>query len=254
MLNGYVLALRGMAETLAISAPTVVEAARGRLTMEACDVRLERWSRRLLEQADVVLDVVGRERIPPGETFVVMSNHRSLYDIPVLFQAFPGRVRMVTKAELFRVPVWGRAMRAAGFIEIDRKRRERAIASLKAARATLDRGVNVWIAPEGTRSRTGELGKFKLGGFMLALETGRRIVPVAIRGTDRILAADGANIARGARVEVELGAPIDPAAFGVERRDELVEQVRVTIARMLDREPSFTSSSSDGRTAGARAG
>jgi 1-acyl-sn-glycerol-3-phosphate acyltransferase len=241
MLTGYVLAIRGMGETLAISAPTVVDAARGRLTMETCDVRLDRWSRRLLEQADVTLDVRGRERIPDGETFVVMSNHRSLYDIPVLFQAFPRRLRMVAKSELFRVPVWGAAMRAAGFIEVDRKRRERAIASLKEARATLDRGVNVWIAPEGTRSRTGALGKFKLGGFMLALDTARRILPVAVRGTEGILAADGANVARGARVEVEFGDPIDPAVYGVERRDELVEKVRVTIATMVEREPSFTS-------------
>ena len=233
MSGSYALALRGMGETLAISVPTLVDAVSGRLSMETCDARLDRWARRLLQQAEVELEVRGRENIPAGETFVVMSNHRSLYDIPVLFAAFPARLRMVTKTELFRVPVWGRAMRAAGFIEVDRKNRERAIESLKAARVTLDSGVNVWIAPEGTRSRTGELGEFKRGGFMLALDTARRIVPVAIRGSEQILAADGAQVHKGARVTAEFGAPIDASAFGAERKDELIAAVRGAIEAML---------------------
>lgn len=232
--SGLTLSVRGMAETLAISAPTVIEAFQGRVERPICDDRLARWSRRLLEQADVRLDVHGFDRIPTDETFVVMSNHRSLYDIPVLFQAFPRTLRMVTKTELFRVPVWGQAMRAAGFIEVDRKNRRRAIESLRAARATLDSGVNVWIAPEGTRSRTGELGRFKMGGFMLALETGRRIVPVTLRGTENILPADGALVRRGAQVRVDFGEPIDAASFGTERRDELIAHVRQTMTSMLE--------------------
>lgn len=233
--SGLKLATRAMAETLAISAPTVLEAFQGRVQRDVCDDRLASWSRKLLEQAEVRLEVRGLERIPTGETFVVMSNHRSLYDIPVLFQAFPRTLRMVTKAELFRVPVWGQAMRASGFIEVDRKNRRRAIESLRAARATLDSGVNVWIAPEGTRSRTGKLGRFKMGGFMLALDTGRRIVPVALRGTENILPADGALVRPGAHVTVDFGEPIDAAAFGAERRNELIEQVRSEMESMLER-------------------
>lgn len=240
--SGMTVAGRAMVETLAISAPTVFDALQGRVTRPACDDRLSRWSRRLLEQAEVSLDVSGYERIPEGETFVVMSNHRSLYDIPVLFQAFPRTLRMVTKAELFRVPIWGPAMRAAGFIEVDRKNRVRAIESLRAARATLDSGVNVWIAPEGTRSRTGALGRFKMGGFMLALETGRRILPVALKGTEDILPADGALVRPGARVEVALGEPIDTAPFGLERRNELVEKVRETMVAMLDEQARASTS------------
>src|SRR5262249_54559282 len=125
------------------------------------------------------------------------------------------------------------AMRAAGFIEVDRKNRQRAIASLKAARATLDGGVDVWIAPEGTRSRTGALGPFKQGGFVLAIETARRILPVAIRGPEHPLPADGARVAAGARVEVELGEPIDATEFGEARRPDLVAHVRSTLETML---------------------
>lgn len=234
VLSGLTLAVRGMAETLAISAPTLVEAMAGRVSRPVCDDRLDRWSRRLLEQADVRLDVHGYERLPADETFILMSNHRSLYDIPVLFQAFPRTLRMVAKAELFRVPIWGQAMRVAGFIEVDRKNRVRAIESLRSARATLDSGVNVWIAPEGTRSRTGALGRFKTGGFMLAIETNTRILPVAIRGTEQILPADGALIRRGAQVRVDFGEPIDAAAFGLAKRGELIDSVREAMASMLD--------------------
>jgi 1-acyl-sn-glycerol-3-phosphate acyltransferase len=210
----------------------VFEAVRGRVTVERTNERLRRWSGRLLAQADVRLEVVGRERIDWRETFVVMSNHRSLYDIPVLFQAVPGTLRMVAKAELFRVPIWGPAMRAAGFIEIHRKDRERAVASLRASGSVLDEGVNVWIAPEGTRSRSGDLGRFKLGGFMLAIETGHRILPVSLSGTEGILPADGALVRRGARVCAEFGEPVDPSSFGANGRDRLVEAVRASIEEM----------------------
>jgi 1-acyl-sn-glycerol-3-phosphate acyltransferase len=237
MRNGYLLALSGMVETLAISAPTVLDALLRRVTIQACDERLARWSRRLLEQADVRLETRGLEDVlaamRPGETFVVMSNHRSLYDIPVLFQAFPRTLRMVTKAELFRIPIWGPAMRAAGFIEIDRKNRARAIASLKVAKETLAQGVHVWIAPEGTRSRDGSLGSFKKGGFMLALETGCRILPVGLVGTEQILPKHDAAIRTGARVEARFGAPIDPAPFGEQGRDALTAAVRAAIEGLL---------------------
>lgn len=234
--SGLTLAVRGMAETLAISAPTVIEAFQGRVQRPICDERLARWSRRLLEQAEVDLEVHGYEQVPKDETFILMSNHRSLYDIPVLFQAFPRTLRMVAKSELFRVPIWGQAMRIAGFIEVDRKNRVRAIESLRAARATLDSGVNVWIAPEGTRSRTGALARFKTGGFMLAIETGKRILPVAIRGTEKILPADGAVVRRGAHVRVDLGEPVDATAFGLAKRAELIETVRQAMSSMLDGE------------------
>ncbi len=236
MKSGYALALAGMAETLAISVPTVADALRGRVTLEACDERLARWSRRLLEQADVRLSTFGLEALGAeraGETFVVMSNHRSVYDIPVLFQAFPRTLRMVTKTELFKIPLWGPAMRAAGFIEIDRKDRARAIASLAVARARLESGVNVWIAPEGTRSRDGALREFKKGGFLLALETGLRILPVGLRGTEDVLRSGSFDVRKGARVEVRFGAPIDPRDYGMERRDELTAATRAAIAALV---------------------
>ena len=231
--DGLVLSLAGIAETLAISIPTLLDAARGRLTREACDARLARWSETLLRQAGVQLEVTGEPPRAGERAFMVMSNHRSLYDVPVLFASFPGPLRMVAKSELFRVPVWGPAMRAAEFIAVDRAGGPGALDDLRRAKGVIERGVSVWIAPEGTRSRDGSLGPFKSGGFRLALELACPILPVAIAGTEQIFPAKGARVRRGARVQVHYGAPVDTDVFGDSRKAELVAEVRGQIAAAL---------------------
>jgi 1-acyl-sn-glycerol-3-phosphate acyltransferase len=237
MKASFWLSLLGIGETLAISFPTVLDGLRGAVTVEKCDERLRGWARRLLDQAEVTRRVVGMEQLHASETFIVMSNHRSLYDVPLLFDTFPHTLRMIAKSELFRVPVWGPAMREAGFISIDRKNSVRAKENLEVAKARLAAGINVWIAPEGTRSRSGRLGEFKSGGFRLALDTGARILPLALLGTERILPPTGARVRRGASVEVRIGHPIDPARFGSVRRRALIEEVRGAILNMLDENP-----------------
>ena len=233
MTGSFLLSLGGVMETLAVSAPTVVDAVRGRVTRQLCDDRLKNWAKRLLDGAEVTRKVVHPERAATNEIFIVMSNHRSLYDIPLIMESFPRTLRMVAKTELFRVPIWGGAMRAAEFIELDRHNRKRAKEGINVARARLESGINVWIAPEGTRSRTGELGPFKGGGFRLALDTGLRILPVGIRGTERILPADGALVNPGASVELEFGEPVDPKGFGETGRKELMLAVRASIQAMV---------------------
>lgn len=225
---------RAIAETARISAPTIFDGLSGRLTAEACDRRLDTWSRRLLEQAQIQLDVVGLELAPSTESFVVMSNHQSVYDIPVMFQALRRRVRMVAKKELFKVPGWAQAMRLSGFVELDRSDRDRAIASLGNAELALRQGTSIWIAPEGTRSRDGTLLPFKKGGFHLARATGARILPVSIDGTRAALSARGFSVQAGVDVRVTVSAPIDPAAYGGDPRepvpDRLIADVRAAIS------------------------
>jgi 1-acyl-sn-glycerol-3-phosphate acyltransferase len=162
-----------------------------------------------------------------------MSNHQSLYDIPALYQTLPLRLRMVAKAELFKIPIWAQAMRVAGFVELDRSARERAIASLERAKAALAQGTSIWIAPEGTRSRDGSLAPFKLGGFHLAAGAGAHILPVSVAGTRSILPAKGARVVAGAIVRVTVHPPIDPAEYGHEVNDALVQAVRSAIQSAL---------------------
>jgi len=228
---------RAILETAWISAPTVIQASLGNLTSEMCDRRLDSWSRRLIEQASLHVNASGLEHLVPGETYVIMSNHQSLYDIPVIFQTLRLRVRMVAKTELFKVPIWAQAMRASGFVEVDRKNRHRAVESLDNARRALESGTSIWIAPEGTRSDTGELLPFKKGGFHLALGTGARILPVSIDGTRNALVARGWRVKNGANVQVTVHPPVDPKDFGRERRPELIEHIRTLIGTEVSAHP-----------------
>jgi 1-acyl-sn-glycerol-3-phosphate acyltransferase len=230
-----VLALAAF-ETVKICVPTIVDGWLGRVDARVCDQRLDRWSRGLLRIAKVNVLTVGREHITPGESYVVMSNHQSHFDIPVIFQALGIPMRMVAKKELFRIPVMGPAMRYSGFVEVDRARSTRAMRSLSAARERLNQDrTSVWIAPEGTRSTTGELGKFKRGGFHLAIDAGLRILPVVVDGSLRIHRAGETHVHKHQTVGVTIRPPIDAPGFGRARTEGLIEAVRATIVEALPR-------------------
>ena len=220
-------------KTAAISVPTVADALLGRLTVERADRRLQDWSRNIVRHADVDLTVEGLHHVSRDRACVYMSNHQSHLDIPILFSVFPGTLRMVAKAELFKVPVWGRAMRSAGFVRVTRSGdRAEAMAAMRECGEALARGVNVWLAPEGTRSIDGRIAKFKKGGFMLARDTGADIVPVAIDGSRDILPKNTRIFQRGARVKVTFGAPI--AVAGRELNDVSAEVRRFIVAHVTE--------------------
>ncbi len=237
--GSLVLSIANMAETLRISVPTVVDAARGRLTKQTCDDRLTAWSTRVVEHLGMTVEVHGREHFSPDQNYLVMSNHQSHYDVPVLFHVLgpPHGValRMVAKIELFSVPFFGRAMREAGFIAIDRNSRKSAIASLAEAKRTMLSGVSVWIAPEGTRSPDGKLLPFKKGGFHLALDVRQPVLPVTIWGTRDALPRGQTGSNKGATVSVRIHEPIDttPYASDASGTTALMEDVRAAIASGL---------------------
>jgi 1-acyl-sn-glycerol-3-phosphate acyltransferase len=162
--------------------------------------------------------------IDASAAYVFMSNHRSQFDILAVVAALQDfQLRWVAKVELTRVPVFGWALKHTGHIIIDRSNHVQSVASLRAARSKMEEGVSVVIFPEGTRSPADQaLLPFKKGGFMLALETGFPIVPIAVRGSREILPRGSWQPASG-EIEVVVGAPIPVA--GVDR-DELVERVR----------------------------
>ena len=207
-----------------ITAPTIFDIARGDLPRSSVDERARWFGRRVVEILDVDLYVSGRERVPADRAYVYMSNHQSHLDIPMLYATLPSEtIRMLGKKELFQIPIWGRGLRAAEFIEVDRSNHARAMKSIEYAKQLVRDGVSIYLAPEGTRSRDGKIGKLKKGGFHLALDTGVPIVPVAIRGTIDILPRGGRVMNSGQRVAVTIGDPID-----VEGRDldGLMAQVR----------------------------
>lgn len=203
-----------------------------RFTLEKGDRMLFTYARRIFASGNAQLLAGGREHFEPGRPYVVMSNHRSLLDIPALFAATPGHLRMVLKEELLRVPIWGAALKHSGFIPVNRKNTARAIEQIGLAKKRLADGISVWIAPEGTRCRDGKLHRFKKGGFHLASQLGIPIVPAWIEGTDTVVSPHQMRVHFDGTATVLFGPPI--ASAGVEVT-ELAQRVRHAILELARR-------------------
>lgn len=174
----------------------------------------------------------GLERLEDPRNTVVMSNHVSLLDAPVLFQVLGVDFKAVTKKEVFAVPFFGAVLRMAGFIEVDRSDRAQARRAMDRTASSLREGACFLVFPEGTRSRTGEMGEFKKGAFVAAMESGSRILPVALTGT-RELMPKGRFAIRPGTVRVRVLDPVDAGSYSYADRDRLIAEVKRRIAEAL---------------------
>lgn len=183
------------------------------------------WSSALLKASAIRVQVRYAPGLDPRGSYLFLPNHQSLFDIPVLFATVPGPVRFLAKRSLFRIPIFGWAMKAGGFIPVDRKDRSSAKESFQAAATQLSSGTSVVIFPEGTRALGNVLLPFERGGFLLALKSGLPLVPVGIQGGFAIQPR-GSFAIRPGEVEVVFGEPIRAADFGLRRKGELMAEVR----------------------------
>jgi 1-acyl-sn-glycerol-3-phosphate acyltransferase len=191
------------------------------------------WVHWILVTCGVQVDVTGLEHLDPAQPYVVMSNHQSVFDTAGLVATLPISFRFVAKRELGWIPFFGWALIAGGHVIIDRADRESSVRSLERAAARIRAGTTVVIFPEGTRSRTGDLGEFKSGGFHLALAAQVPILPVTVSGSSRITPPRSLRIESG-RIQVRYGQPIATAGLGVDDRVDLKERVRKAIAAGFD--------------------
>jgi 1-acyl-sn-glycerol-3-phosphate acyltransferase len=195
------------------------------------------WARWLLWATGVRVSVQGAEHVVAGRPQIVASNHVSWFDVISLAAILPKRYRFVAKQELGRIPLFGRAWKAAGHIAIDRSDTQRAVESLdRAGRLVREDGSAIVIFPEGTRSATGALQPFKKGAFMLALHTGVDIVPTAVIGSRAIMRKDSWRVQSG-RIIVRFGPPIRTADYEAGERDRLMSDVRTAIMELLAAPP-----------------
>lgn len=187
------------------------------------------WSRGLLWSGGVRLEIEGEEELAGG-TFVFVANHQSLYDIPALLASLPVSARFMAKRSLFWLPVFGWAMRLAGFVPVDRADRRRAGRAVGAAGRVLRAGHSIVVFPEQTRSDDGALLPFKRGGFLLAMRQGVPVVPVGISGS-RHVRSKGTLLVRPGTVRVRYGRPIRIDSQTRVPRG-VIEQARAEVARL----------------------
>ncbi|MDP3910355.1 MAG: lysophospholipid acyltransferase family protein [Gemmatimonadales bacterium] len=192
------------------------------------------WARDILSAAGTPVRTEGLELIPVGQPVVYASNHSSMFDIWALFATLPGSVRFVAKQELFRIPLLGGAMRAAGHIAIDRTVRKKAFEAYDAAARTIQRGFSAVVFPEGTRSRTGELLPFKNAPFALAIAAQVPIVPVYVHHTFEIL-PKGALRLHPRPIRLLVGPPVPTAGLTADDRERLRDAVRAAMVALQAR-------------------
>jgi 1-acyl-sn-glycerol-3-phosphate acyltransferase len=190
------------------------------------------WSGWILWFSGVRLKVEKRAQLQPDQPYVFMANHASSIDIWAAFRAVPFRMRMIAKKQLARIPLLGWVMWAGRFIFIDRQSATAARRSIQDAGNRIRGGCSVLIFPEGTRTRDGQLGEFKKGGFHLAMEAGVPIVPIALVGT-RALMPRGSLRVKSGPIKAIIGAPIPTQGLTAQDRPALIQQVQSSIAAML---------------------
>ncbi len=191
-----------------------------------------RWGARILRSAGVMVRVEGADVLETGEPQILVCNHESWFDVFALLKVLPPSGRFVAKKELAGIPVFGRAVKAAGHVFIDRGDRSSAIESLEeAGRHIRGSSHKVVMFAEGTRSATGKLGPFKKGAFVLALQAGVPIVPLAVLGGRQILPKGSFRVRSGEMV-VKVGEPISVEGRTHHHRDELRQEAWRRVAEL----------------------
>ena len=220
------------AHTFSGSARVVARSTLGRLRPQHVDAVIERWCGHVFRLSKTTLTADGLGRFPHGQPYLLLSNQTYLLDIPAVSTTFPGRVRFVAKAELERVPMFGKAMKRAGIIFVDRSDRSQAIEALRSASDLSRSGTSLWIAAEGGRSRDGSLGPLKKGPFHTALLLGVPILPVWIEGTAQVIEAGSLYSNTGQQVHVRYGAPIPTEGLGTADIPELLSRSRAALEQL----------------------
>ncbi len=185
------------------------------------------WSWLILRTTGVDVEVAGLERLVPGRTYVFVSNHQSIYDIPILFWSLPFQLRIIAKESLGRFPFLGWHLRRTGHMLVDRTRPDRTAIFSWAATLT-SKGLSLIVFPEGTRSRDGRVGRFKGGSFYLALEAGLEVVPLSVIGSRHVM-LKGRLATYPGRVRLVVHDPISTLDLAGTDTRRFAERVRAVI-------------------------
>jgi 1-acyl-sn-glycerol-3-phosphate acyltransferase len=170
----------------------------------------------------------------PTKPCLLVCNHQSHLDIPVIYEALSGPIRMVAKKELFRIPIFGQSLRLCEFVPIDRGNREAGRAAAKHIADRVRSGLQVWVAPEGTRTSDGKLQPFKSGSFGVAIDARVPIQPLVVKNAFRVFSKHDFLVRPGMTIDFEVLPQISAAEQSKENRHHLADATRAAILAKLD--------------------
>jgi 1-acyl-sn-glycerol-3-phosphate acyltransferase len=189
------------------------------------------WSWLILVTTGVSVDVRGLQGLEGGRTYVFVSNHQSIYDIPVVFSSLPYQLRIIAKGSLGQFPFLGWHLRRTGHLLVDRRNPDRA-GILRRWKALVGEGLSLIVFPEGTRSADGRVGVFKAGSVLLAIEAQLPIVPVSVDGTRRVM-RKGELTTRPGHATVVVHPPIDTRGLAPADARSLADRLRTVVTAGL---------------------
>jgi 1-acyl-sn-glycerol-3-phosphate acyltransferase len=195
---------------------------------------MRRWSKDNLWLSRARVEIEGLENVDTSGPQIFVANHSGLHDILSLAAYLPIQFRWIAKKSLFRVPFMGWHMRRSGYIAIDRENPRDAAKSIIEAAAVIQSGVNAIAFPEGTRSRTGDMGGFHGGAFSLALRTGVPLVPITLDGSHRVIVPKTLQVNPGTIVRIKIDRPIDLSSYSKGEKRRLMEDVFQIMHRNLE--------------------
>lgn len=190
------------------------------------------WSRLCCAVVPLKISLAGKANYDRKTTYVVVANHQSMADIPLIHGNLGLHIKWIMKKELEKVPFFGTACKNLGCIGVDRSNREAALESIKNAKKRLSQKACVCFFPEGTRSHDGVLKPFKKGAFRFALESGFPILPVTIKNSKNALPSGSLDL-RPATIELIVHPPVQLQGYTTENIEDLIARIRETISKAL---------------------
>lgn len=200
------------------------------------DKMIYEWAKRIMGVVNAKITTLNPHDVTllPSERYIIMCNHTSLFDIPLGYIAFPETsIRMLAKKELTRIPIFNRTIIKTGTPVINRQNRNQAIKDMNATKKLMEKGLVLWMAPEGTRSRNGKLQPFKKGGFITAIQASAKIIPLAIKNADKIFQRDIKRFHLAQDIEMIIGKPVDAAEYALEDKDLLRGRLESEMKQLL---------------------
>lgn len=191
------------------------------------------WARVMLLASNARVEIIGKDKIKKGQSYVIISNHQSVFDILAIVTSLGIQYRWTIKKEVLKIPLFGHALYASRNIFIDRSNPERARASIRKGLDRLPAGVSVIFFAEGTRSHDGRLRDFKKGGFVVALERNFPILPITVNGSRNVL-PKGSIVFKPGRIKVIVGDPIDTHGFTQDTMERLMARTREVVQSNLE--------------------